>query len=56
MGEVDLAIRWADGHVQRGTSPSRAIEAFVVEGAAYPREELSRRLGDGMTAAVHAKP
>ena len=51
MGEVDLAIRWADGHVQRGTSPSRAIEAFVVEGAAYPRAELSRRLADGMIAA-----
>jgi putative flavoprotein involved in K+ transport len=51
MGEVDLAIRWADGHVQRGTSPSRAIEEFVVEGAAYPWEELSRRLSDGLAAA-----
>ena len=51
MGEVDLTVRWADGTVQRGTSPSRAIERFVVQGAMYPRAELCRRLADGLSAA-----
>ena len=51
MPEVELTIRWADGHVQRGVAPSRAIEQFVVEGGQYPRAELERRLTDGLAAA-----
>ena len=51
MPEVELAIRWADGHVQRGTSPSRAIERWLVERAVYPRSELARRVRFGLAEA-----
>jgi putative flavoprotein involved in K+ transport len=48
---VDIRIRWADGTVQDGESPSRAIEKYIVAGAVYPRDELRRRLADGLQAA-----
>lgn len=51
MPTVDIAIRWADGTLQTGESPSRAIERFIVAGGAYPRDELRRRLSDGLQAA-----
>ena len=51
MAEVELAIRWADGHVQRGFSPSRAIERWLVERAVYPRDELARRVRHGLAEA-----
>jgi putative flavoprotein involved in K+ transport len=51
MPEVELTIRWPDGTVQHGISPSRAIEQLVVEGGRYPSEELRRRLRDGLEAA-----
>jgi putative flavoprotein involved in K+ transport len=48
---VDITLRWADGTRQTGESPSRAIERFIVAGGAYPRDELRRRLADGLQAA-----
>lgn len=51
MPEVVIQIRWPDGVVQRGVSPSRAIERSLVQGGRYPREELMRRLRDGLAAA-----
>jgi putative flavoprotein involved in K+ transport len=51
MPEVELAIRWADGHVQAGTSPSTAIERWLVQSAVYPRDELARRVRHGLTEA-----
>jgi putative flavoprotein involved in K+ transport len=51
MPTVDIRIRWADGTVQDGESPSRAIERFIVAGAVYPRDELRRRLTEGLQAA-----
>ena len=51
MGEVELAIRWADGHVQTGYSPSRAIERWLVERAVYPRDEMAMRVRQGLAEA-----
>jgi putative flavoprotein involved in K+ transport len=51
MPEVELAIRWADGHVQAGRSPSTAIERWLVQSAVYPRDELARRVRHGLAEA-----
>lgn len=51
MPEVELTIRWADGHVQTGRSPSRAIERWLVEHAVYPRNELAHRIRHGLAEA-----
>ena len=51
MPTVDIRIRWSDGTVQDGESPSRAIERFICGGAMYPRDELRRRLTEGLQAA-----
>src|ERR1700722_14754806 len=51
MPEVELVIRWADGHTQSGRSPSRAIERWLVEHAVYPRNELAQRLRHGLAEA-----
>jgi putative flavoprotein involved in K+ transport len=51
MPEVELAIRWADGQVQSGTSPSTAIERWLVQSAVYPRDELAHRVRHGLTEA-----
>ena len=51
MPEVELAIRWADGHVQAGTSPSTAIERWLVQSAVYPRDELAHRVRHGLAEA-----
>ncbi|HET9073854.1 MAG TPA: MSMEG_0569 family flavin-dependent oxidoreductase [Solirubrobacteraceae bacterium] len=51
MPTVDIRIRWADGTVQDGESPSRVIERHITSGALYPRDELRRRLADGLAAA-----
>ena len=51
MPEVELAVQWADGHLQDGIAPSRVIERYVVEGGVYGRDELCRRLRDGLDAA-----
>jgi putative flavoprotein involved in K+ transport len=51
MPEVDVAVRWADRTLQRFTSPSTVIRRFVVAGGIYPRDELRRRLRDGLAAA-----
>jgi putative flavoprotein involved in K+ transport len=51
MPEVELTIRWADGHVQAGTSPSTAIERWLVESAVYPRDELAHRVRNGLAEA-----
>lgn len=51
MPEVELTIRWADGHVQSGRSPSRAIERWLVEHAVYPRHELAQRVRHGLAEA-----
>jgi len=51
MPEVELAIRWADGHVQTGTSPSTAIERWLVQSAVYPRDELAHRVRHGLAEA-----
>ena len=51
MPEVELSIRWADGHVQHGVSPSRAIERWLVERAVYPRDELAARVRRGLGEA-----
>jgi putative flavoprotein involved in K+ transport len=51
MPEVELAIRWADGHVQAGISPSTAIERWLVQSAVYPRDELARRVRHGLAEA-----
>ena len=51
MPEVALTIRWADGHRQSGTSPSRAIQRWLVEQAVYPRNELVDRLQRGLAEA-----
>ena len=51
MPQVQLEIRWADGTVQPGTSPSTAIGRWLVAGGRYPREELLRRLRAGFAAA-----
>jgi putative flavoprotein involved in K+ transport len=51
MPEVELTIRWADGHTQSGRSPSRAIERWLVERAVYPRHELTQRVRHGLAEA-----
>jgi putative flavoprotein involved in K+ transport len=51
MPRVELGIAWADGVVQRASSPSRAIERYVVAGGRYPVDELMRRLSQGFAAA-----
>ena len=51
MAEVEVAIRWADGHVQTGHSPSRAIERWLVERAVYPRDEMAMRVRRGLAEA-----
>jgi putative flavoprotein involved in K+ transport len=51
MPEVELAIRWADGHVQSGRSPSRVIEQWLVEHAVYPRNEMAQRVRHGLAEA-----
>lgn len=51
MPTVELSVRWADGVLQYGRSPSTAIQRFVVAGAVYPRDELRRRLREGLAAA-----
>ena len=51
MPEVELAIRWADGHAQTGTSPSTAIERWLVQSAVYPRDELAHRVRHGLAEA-----
>jgi putative flavoprotein involved in K+ transport len=51
MPEVEFTIRWADGHAQTGTSPSRAIQRWLVEHAVYPRNELARRVRCGLAEA-----
>ncbi|HWF54820.1 MAG TPA: MSMEG_0569 family flavin-dependent oxidoreductase [Solirubrobacteraceae bacterium] len=51
MPRVTVQIRWADGAEQAAVSPSRAIERFVVARGRYPRDELVRRLRDGLAAA-----
>jgi putative flavoprotein involved in K+ transport len=51
MPEVELTIRWADGAVQTGRSPSRAIERWLVEHAVYPRDELAQRVRHGLAEA-----
>ncbi len=51
MPEVELTVRWADGHAQSARSPSRAIERWLVEGAVYPCDELAQRVQQGAEAA-----
>jgi putative flavoprotein involved in K+ transport len=51
LPEVDFTIRWANGETFAGTSPSRAMERFIIAGAAYPQGELLRRVTDGLSAA-----
>ena len=51
MPEVHFQVTWPDGHVQTGTSPSRAIEAHLTAGASYPVAEFVTRVRAGMDAA-----
>ncbi|MDO9409333.1 MAG: MSMEG_0569 family flavin-dependent oxidoreductase [Patulibacter sp.] len=51
MPEVHFQVSWPDGHVQRCTSPSRAIEAHLAPAATYPVAEFVRRVDAGMDAA-----
>ncbi len=51
MPEVHVELLWPDGSEQRCTSPSRAIEGWLVAGARYPADELLRRVRSGLGAA-----
>jgi uncharacterized repeat protein (TIGR04042 family) len=52
MPEVAFTIRWPDGTSFEGVSPSRTIERWLVEGAAYPRAELLRRVQIGLAESA----
>jgi putative flavoprotein involved in K+ transport len=51
MPSVDFTLRWPDGALQRCYSPSRSIEESLVQGAAYPVDELVRRCRAGLERA-----
>jgi putative flavoprotein involved in K+ transport len=51
MPRVELGIGWADGTLQRASSPSRAVERYLVAGGRYPVKELLVRARAGFAAA-----